>query len=77
MCLPAIVSIPTFAVEVRGQDIFVKGSERSSQLKKQRNVKMFDSKEIARDFPILSREIDGHKLVYLDNAATSQKPRAP
>jgi cysteine desulfurase/selenocysteine lyase len=36
---------------------------------------MFDSKEIAKDFPILSRIIDGKKLVYLDNAATSQKPR--
>ncbi len=30
----------------------------------------------ARDFPILNQEIHGHRLVYLDNAATSQKPRA-
>lgn len=29
-----------------------------------------------RDFPILEREIRGKKLVYLDNAATTQKPRA-
>lgn len=28
------------------------------------------------DFPILSRNVDGHPLVYLDSAATSQKPRA-
>jgi cysteine desulfurase/selenocysteine lyase len=28
------------------------------------------------DFPILSREIDGKPLIYLDNAATTQKPRA-
>ena len=28
------------------------------------------------DFPILSRQVDGHPLVYLDSAATSQKPRA-
>ena len=28
------------------------------------------------DFPILDREIDGQPLVYLDNAATTQKPRA-
>ncbi|MBS1991401.1 MAG: cysteine desulfurase [Cyanobacteria bacterium SZAS LIN-2] len=35
-----------------------------------------DTKEIIKDFPILDREIGGHKLVYLDNAATSQKPRA-
>ena len=30
--------------------------------------------EIRKDFPILERKINGHKLVYLDNAATSQKP---
>ena len=27
------------------------------------------------DFPILSRQVHGKPLVYLDNAATSQKPR--
>ncbi len=30
--------------------------------------------KIRRDFPILRREVDGKRLVYLDNAATSQKP---
>ncbi|MBX5466512.1 MAG: cysteine desulfurase [Firmicutes bacterium] len=29
-----------------------------------------------RDFPILGREVHGHPLVYLDSAATAQKPRA-
>lgn len=29
---------------------------------------------IKKDFPILSRQVRGHKLVYLDNAATTQKP---
>lgn len=28
-----------------------------------------------KDFPILSREVEGKSLVYLDNAATSQKPK--
>ena len=28
------------------------------------------------DFPILQREVNGHPLVYLDNAATTQKPQA-
>lgn len=32
-------------------------------------------KDIRKDFPILEREINGRKLVYLDNAATSQKPK--
>ena len=36
---------------------------------------MYDVEEIRRDFPILERRIDGKRLVYLDNAATSQKPR--
>jgi cysteine desulfurase / selenocysteine lyase len=30
--------------------------------------------DVKRDFPILAREFDGHPLVYLDSAATSQKP---
>ena len=27
------------------------------------------------DFPILERRVHGHQLVYLDNAATTQKPQ--
>jgi cysteine desulfurase/selenocysteine lyase len=34
-----------------------------------------DVAAIRRDFPILAREVNGHPLVYLDSAATSQKPR--
>lgn len=37
---------------------------------------MFDPKTIQQDFPILTREFDGHRLVYLDNASTSQKPKS-
>jgi len=36
----------------------------------------FDVAQLRRDFPILSREVHGKPLVYLDNAATTQKPRA-
>ncbi len=35
---------------------------------------MLDVAAIRKDFPILSREVYGKPLVYLDNAATSQKP---
>ena len=35
---------------------------------------MFDVQKIREDFPILSREVYGKPLVYLDNAATTQKP---
>ncbi len=36
----------------------------------------FDVTAVRRDFPILSTEMNGRPLVYLDNAATTQKPRA-
>ena len=36
---------------------------------------MFDVTAIRKDFPILSRKVNGRPLVYLDNAATSQKPQ--
>lgn len=35
----------------------------------------FDVDAIRQQFPILSRQIDGSPLVYLDNAATTQKPQ--
>jgi cysteine desulfurase/selenocysteine lyase len=35
----------------------------------------FNIDEIRKDFPILSREVNGKPLVYLDNAATTQKPQ--
>ena len=35
-----------------------------------------DAARLRADFPILAREVNGHPLVYLDNAATTQKPRA-
>ena len=36
----------------------------------------YDVREIRKDFPILSREVNGKPLVYLDNGASAQKPRA-
>lgn len=35
-----------------------------------------DVAAIRRDFPILDQEVNGRRLVYIDNAASSQKPRA-
>ena len=35
-----------------------------------------DVARIRADFPILARDIGTHPLVYLDSAATSQKPKA-
>ena len=36
---------------------------------------MYDVNRVREDFPILAREIYGRPLVYLDNGATTQKPR--
>jgi cysteine desulfurase/selenocysteine lyase len=36
----------------------------------------FDVTRIRKDFPILARNVRGNRLVYLDNAATTQKPQA-
>lgn len=39
------------------------------------NAGMYDVNKIRNDFPILSRTVYGKPLVYLDNGATTQKPR--
>ncbi|MFL5258646.1 MAG: cysteine desulfurase [Hyphomicrobiales bacterium] len=41
-----------------------------------RDAQRYDVEAIRRDFPILSREVYGKPLVYLDNAASAQKPKA-
>ena len=48
----------------------MKDSERQGQA-----PAAFDVTRLRRDFPILERQVHGKPLVYLDNAATSQKPR--
>jgi cysteine desulfurase / selenocysteine lyase len=39
-------------------------------------LQAYDVEAIRRDFPILHQKVYGHDLVYLDNAATSQKPKS-
>jgi len=36
----------------------------------------FDIASIRKDFPILNEKVNGHPLIWLDNAATTQKPQA-
>jgi cysteine desulfurase/selenocysteine lyase len=48
--------------------------KKNSSLKKSSRPQPAQIKR--RDFPILSRQINSHKMVYFDNAATSQKPQA-
>ena len=35
----------------------------------------FNAERLRADFPILSERVNGHRLVWLDNGATTQKPR--
>ena len=37
---------------------------------------MYNVDEVRKDFPILSRQVNGKPLVYLDNGASAQKPKA-
>jgi cysteine desulfurase / selenocysteine lyase len=37
---------------------------------------IIDTEKVRKQFPILKREINGHQLIYFDNAATTQKPQS-
>jgi len=39
-------------------------------------TEVIDWAAVRRDFPILDQKVHGHSLIYFDNAATTQKPRA-
>lgn len=45
-----------------------------TEIKSTVEKRKFDINQIRADFPILSRKINGKPLIYLDNAATTQKP---
>src|SRR5258707_7326805 len=38
--------------------------------------RVIDWSKLRADFPILDQKVHGHPLIYFDNAASSQKPRA-
>ncbi len=48
--------------------------QRHASIYSTQKTTTYNVERIREDFPILKREIDGKPLVYLDNAATSQKP---
>ena len=41
-----------------------------------KDLKSIDWAALRADFPILDQQVHGQPLIYFDNAATSQKPRA-
>jgi cysteine desulfurase/selenocysteine lyase len=46
------------------------------QLDLRKSADPFDAYAVRREFPILDERVNGRRLVWLDNAATTQKPRA-
>ena len=50
-------------------------NKKSNTAQQQNQLLGFDVKKIRNDFPILHQIINGKPLIYLDNAATSQKPK--
>ena len=39
-------------------------------------LSVFDVEAIRRDFPALNQRVNGHRIIWLDNAATTQKPQS-
>jgi len=56
--------------------VHAKGAAATEQSEQRSASATFDVQRVRADFPILARTVNGRPLVYLDNAATSQKPRA-
>jgi cysteine desulfurase/selenocysteine lyase len=50
-------------------------NSRTSETAQEKVCKPFDVARVREDFPILKQQVYGKPLVYLDNAATSQKPQ--
>ena len=51
-------------------------TEAHSKTTTAETVSGLDVETIKADFPILQEKVNGNRLIYLDNAATSQKPNA-
>jgi cysteine desulfurase/selenocysteine lyase len=67
---PSEVSLLPFAFDTHGTS---KGESRSDPKNARR---MFDPVSVRNDFPILKERVHGREVVWFDNAATTQKPRA-
>jgi selenocysteine lyase/cysteine desulfurase len=48
--------------------------QNEQELSQKTNLILLDFATIRKDFPILNRTVNGKRLIYFDNAATSQKP---
>lgn len=67
-------TLPSPAQSTRTQTPLLLSPTMVPQLEPVRGV--FDAASVRRDFPILEERVHGKPLIWLDNAATTQKPRA-
>ncbi len=51
-------------------------NKEATHTQREITLQNLDLKAIRNDFPILHQQVNGHPLVYLDNAATTQKPQS-
>jgi len=74
---PPVPGIPASVPAAQpGAPYIVANQPAASALDEPRNDREFDMSGVRADFPLLHQRINGKPLVWLDNAATSQKPRA-
>lgn len=59
-----------------GSQVIQGAGDRSTQNNQTIQIGTKSLEEIRKDFPILSETINGHPLIWLDNGATTQRPRA-
>ncbi|MFT8625563.1 MAG: cysteine desulfurase [Acetobacter orientalis] len=72
--LPSHSFSPDTAAQGSTAPYFLHASQKPGSVVK--TLSGYDIRQIKNDFPILNQSVNGHKLVWLDNAATTQKPRA-
>ena len=72
----AMPDSPIPSISMPGTAGFQPASSKQAQRNGAGTALAFDLERVRRDFPILQEKINGHDLVWLDNAATTQKPLA-
>lgn len=74
--LPAAPATPAPAPALPSSSITLDGGEPYALARPSPTIEPFDAHAIRRQFPILKEKVHGRPLVWLDNAATTQKPQA-
>ena len=71
-----IIEIPEFYFLDKDINASLPGLADATDNASTRGLSVFDVETIRRDFPVLHQRVNGHPLIWLDNAATTQKPQS-